>query len=179
MKAITTDEKTTDAKTSVKVIVLREMEKTGEVDVDMGVNPESSADIYIDKSESKDKWHTVAQAQPDDDGSCVFDGIEIGGSYRIRWEYNGISFCTMLDKIGVTDAANTVTLKIPCNVSCADATLTKNSTGSASDKPKAEEETLKKTDTADKYCAADKCTDDAADKKDAATVKYDTAGKKA
>ena len=159
-------DKATEEKTSIKGVILREVALEEDKNECGDVHPSTKEDVYLDKSESKDKWHTVSQAQPDEDGDFVFEEVEVGKSYRVRLERNGVTICSaVLENVGLkADAVNRVTLKIPRNVSCADATKTKDCTS-------ATDETLKKTDTADKCCAADKDADADADATTCATGK--------
>ena len=62
-----------------------------------GVNPESSADVFLDKSESKDKWHTVAQTITDTAGSFSFGNVDSGAYYRVRLGIPGMTIDTTLD----------------------------------------------------------------------------------
>ena len=52
-----------------------------------GQKPAPDIDVYLDKSESKDKWHTVSKARTDLKGAFSFEDAEIetGTDYRVRF----------------------------------------------------------------------------------------------
>ena len=70
--------------------------------------PSEDVDVYLDKSEDKDKWHTVAQSRTNK-GSFTFGNLRTGTTYKVRTDFQGKTIENVFD---CTDKVKNNTIEV-------------------------------------------------------------------
>ena len=81
-----------------------------------GQRPAEDVDVYLDKSEDKNKWHTVASARTDAGGNFTFGNVDSNSFYRVRLDFAGIRIDSIIeDKVQGNETIDSIKLVIPAS----------------------------------------------------------------